>query len=88
VVAKKARFLGRLVSTTSLTKAVSEIKGWYTETTPTVQCRIVGRRSQEHPKPNLPVAKWKAREGPPRSLPSLVCRLQPRPAFARETGFS
>jgi len=50
-----------------------------------VQRRVVGRRSREHPKPNLPAAKRKAREGPLRSLPSLVCRLQPRPAFARSS---
>jgi hypothetical protein len=29
-----------------------------------------GHRRQEHPRPNLPAANWKAHEGPPLSLPS------------------
>jgi len=58
---------------------VKQVKDRYKKATPPLP------RCIEHPRPNRPAAKWKAREGPPRFLPSPVCHLQPRPAFPRSS---
>jgi hypothetical protein len=58
-----------------------EIRDWCRKATPPSPHCIAGHRRREHPRPSRPAAKWKAREGPLQSLPSPVCRLQPRPAF-------